>query len=134
MGYSGVEMATELDDTRPPYLQILEDLRDAITSGSIAPGDKVPSNADLKRKYGVASQTAQNAINALKSEGIVYGVAGRGVFVRSDLDIESLRKSTKPEQRTEATSNEEIAHQVEELTNKVKSLEDRIAALESQDP
>lgn len=108
------------DDHRLPYLQIVDDLRRSIAFGEIAPGSKLPSNADLKRRYGVASQTAQNAVNVLKSEGLVYGVAGRGVFVKSDVEISSLRK--------EIASAAGAPHP--EVLGRLASLEARLAKIE----
>lgn len=83
-------MALEPDDTRSPYLQITDHLRRAIALGEIEPGGRLPSNAELRQRYDVANQTVQNAINALKADGLVYGVPGRGVFVRSDLDPDEV--------------------------------------------
>lgn len=127
---------TPVDDERLPYLQILEDLRSSIIRGEIPLGEKLPSNAELKRKYGVASQTAQNAINMLKSEGLVYGVAGRGVFVRSDADLESLKKDFEANSAVETNSQEPIVDRLNDLTQRVTFLEgkvrDLVQKLESQ--
>ena len=75
-------MTIDRTDPRSPSRQIADDLRAAITSGSVGPGDKLPSEADLVRQYGVAAQTARQAVSLLKTEGLVEGQAGRGVFVR----------------------------------------------------
>lgn len=110
------------DDARLPYLQILEDLRTSIARGDIPPGEKLPSNAELKRRYGVASQTAQNAINALKSEGLVYGVAGRGVFVRTDIDFALIAPSEKHAENQMA----QVLQALAKLTKRVDDLERQI--------
>ena len=118
------------DDPRSPYLQIVEDLRRSIATGKINPGDKLPSNAELKRTYGVAGQTAQNAINALKTEGLVYGVAGRGVFVRSDLDLDDVRARVATDDP--AQLNEDLLRQVEVLTAGVARLNDLVATMDER--
>ena len=126
-----------MTDSRPdegllPYLQIVEDLRGSIARGDIEPGGKLPSNAELKRKYEVASQTAQNAINALKTEGLVYGVAGRGVFVRSDLDVVALRDSIEPGTDTTDHSLSEVLSKLSALTKKVDDLSSQVELLEER--
>ncbi|MFJ3724681.1 GntR family transcriptional regulator [Streptomyces sp. NPDC090045] len=76
-------MTLPLDrDHRPPYVQVAEYLRRQIESGQLGPGDKLPSSRELQDKFGIASATVQNSLRALKAEGLIYSVSGRGSFVR----------------------------------------------------
>ncbi len=68
--------------TLPAYLQIAADLRSRITSGELRPGAKLPSEAALMAAYGVSSTVTKRAIFLLKSEGLVEGRSGSGVYVR----------------------------------------------------
>lgn len=70
-------------DDRPPYRQIAAALREAIKLGRLAPGDRLPSESELVDRYGVARMTARQAIQELRTEGLVVSEHGRGVFVRS---------------------------------------------------
>lgn len=74
----------ELDpnDPRPPYQQVANALRAAILTRTITPGEKLPSGADLAKRYGVARMTVQQAIRILRDEGLVVSRQGSGVFVR----------------------------------------------------
>lgn len=69
-------------DPRPPYIQVADELRAAITSGAIAAGEKLPSSREIQDRFGVGSRTAQDAVKLLKEEGLVEGRPGAGVFVR----------------------------------------------------
>jgi GntR family transcriptional regulator len=69
-------------DPRPPYRQIADQLRAAIYAGELGPGSRLPSERELVERYGTAHQTVRQAVNLLKTEGLVIGQAGRGVFVR----------------------------------------------------
>jgi GntR family transcriptional regulator len=69
-------------DSRPAYQRIADDLRAAIASDSLRPGDKVPSERDLARRYGTAHMTARQALGLLKDEGLIATRQGRGTFVR----------------------------------------------------
>ena len=120
-------MDSPLDDPRSPYLRIVEDLRRSIAVGDLPPGEKLPSNAELKRRYDVASQTAQNAINALKAENLVYGVAGKGVFVRSDIDFDAIQTVTSDHKQTDETLQEVLAR-IDALESKVADLESRLSS------
>src|SRR5262249_48218430 len=70
-------------DPRPPYQQLADELRAAIASGELGPGDPLPSVRDLAARYRVSNTTASRAIESLKAEGLVDTRPGRGNIVRS---------------------------------------------------
>lgn len=61
-----------------PYLRIATQLREQIHSGELQPGDKVPPARQIAQDWGVARQTADRALSALRSEGLIVATAGRG--------------------------------------------------------
>jgi|SRR5690606_17793399 len=64
-----------------PYAQIAQIIRDDIHAGRLRPGDRVPSVRDLASTYGVSKATADKALSALRSEGLVIAVTGVGTVV-----------------------------------------------------
>lgn len=60
--------------------KIVEDLKAKILSGEILPGDKLPSENELSRYYGLSRQTVRKAIDILRGEGYIYAEHGRGTF------------------------------------------------------
>ena len=64
------------------YTQLANALREQITTGALPPGSPLPSEAEMKTTYGVSRPTARAAINALRAEGIVTVIHGKGSFVR----------------------------------------------------
>lgn len=77
-------------DDRPPYRQIVDELRAAIDAGQLRPGDKLPSESELTGHYGVARMTARQAIQELRTEGRVVAEHGKGVFVRTPAPVRRL--------------------------------------------
>jgi GntR family transcriptional regulator len=77
-------------DDSPPYRQIASMLREAIRSNHWAPGERLPSEAELIEHFGVARMTVRQAMQELRSEGLVVAEHGRGVFVRSNPPIRRL--------------------------------------------
>lgn len=77
-------------DDKPPYRQIANMLRDAISSGQLAAEERLPSEAELIQHFGVARMTARQAIQLLRIEGLVASQHGRGVFVRPVQPIRQL--------------------------------------------
>lgn len=60
---------------------LADHIRGQIASGELAPGDRLPSTAELCRLHGVSSIVVRNAMIHLKAEGLVEGVPGVGVYV-----------------------------------------------------
>ncbi|MGH7882838.1 MAG: GntR family transcriptional regulator [Candidatus Dormibacteraceae bacterium] len=75
-------MSIDPSDLRSPSQQIAAGIRKEIREGRLAPGSQIPSERELVDRYGVAPQTARQAVALLKTEGLVIGRTGRGVFVR----------------------------------------------------
>ncbi|MFG2771695.1 GntR family transcriptional regulator [Streptomyces sp. NPDC048350] len=76
-------MAREFKDGRSPHQKIAAEIRRQITRGELPPGSKLGSTAELMEQYGgVANTTVQKALQMLKAEGLLEGLAGRGVYVR----------------------------------------------------
>jgi GntR family transcriptional regulator len=74
--------AEHAQDSRLPSRKIADDLRAAIERGELVPGQKVPSERELARRYGAARNTAREAIRLLSEDGLLLAQQGRGVFVR----------------------------------------------------
>ena len=73
------EIDRELDT--PVYEQIAAFIRDDIEAGRLEPRRPVPSVRMLCEEFGVARETATQALRMLESEGLVRVVKGKGFFV-----------------------------------------------------
>lgn len=69
------------DPTIPRYQQLKAHIVEGIQSGSLRPRDRVPSEQDLVRRFGVSRMTANRALRELASDGIVVRQSGVGTFV-----------------------------------------------------
>lgn len=66
----------------PPWRQIADRVTAAITSGALAPGQKLPSETELRQTYGVARMTVRRALEHLRDEErTVVSRPGIGWFV-----------------------------------------------------
>ena len=66
----------------PLYRQICQALREAILSGELAEGTRLPTERAFAQELGVNRTTVMNAYNELASEGLIEGHVGRGTIVR----------------------------------------------------
>ncbi|GAA1565465.1 hypothetical protein GCM10009678_55640 [Actinomadura kijaniata] len=106
---------------RPGYLQIADDLRQQIRDGRLAPGDALPSIAQLTRDYDASTGVVKSAISVLRTEGLVIGQQGKGVFVRDQADVNEPAASA---------GNDVLTKQLAEILGAVRDLGDRVARLE----
>lgn len=65
-----------------PSRRIADALRVLITTGELTPGDKLPSERELARRFQTARNTAREGVRLLIEEGLVVAQHGRGVFMR----------------------------------------------------
>lgn len=66
----------------PMYQQIADALREEIADGTMAPGDKLPTEAELREQYDVSRETVRKALGLLVNEGLVISARPQGHFVR----------------------------------------------------
>ncbi|MER7316506.1 GntR family transcriptional regulator [Streptomyces halstedii] len=68
---------------KPIYQRIADDLREQIADGSLPPGGKLPTEADLREKYGTSARsTVRQGLSLLVNEGLIVPRRPKGYFVR----------------------------------------------------
>lgn len=77
----------------PAFRQVAADIRDKITQGEYAAGSRLPSERVLVDTYGVSRPTVRDAVNLLRTEGLLLAEHGRGVFIRSTPTIHRLART-----------------------------------------
>jgi DNA-binding GntR family transcriptional regulator len=65
----------------PFYFQLRQLIRDEIAAGRWESGERIPSENELCRHFGVSRTTVRQALSELESEGLVHKEKGRGSFV-----------------------------------------------------
>ena len=69
----------------PYYRQLYEQLRQAILTGQLAPGLRLPSTRTLAEELSLSRSTIVNAFEQLLAEGYLEGVVGAGTYVTRTL-------------------------------------------------
>jgi len=73
----------KFDENIPIYLQIKEEIENAIISGAIKEDEVIPSIRILAQQYTLNPQTVSNAVSELLNEGYLYKKRGIGMFVQN---------------------------------------------------
>lgn len=66
----------------PKYQQLAGLIRDRISRGEFAPGDRIPSESELGASYQISRITTRQALSDLERAGLLERVPGKGTFVR----------------------------------------------------
>ncbi|MDU2112135.1 MAG: GntR family transcriptional regulator [Clostridiales bacterium] len=117
-------MEWKIDNNKPVYIQLVEQLKVKIISGEIELDSKLDSVRSLAADAMVNPNTMQKALAELEREGFVYSKRTSGRFVTDNKElIENERKNLVKEnvKKTLDTlinlgyTNEEILNLVEEI-------------------
>jgi len=66
---------------RPLYLQVKAALMERLEAGEWHPGEAIPSEGELARRFGVSQGTARKAVDAMAADNLVVRRQGKGTFV-----------------------------------------------------
>jgi DNA-binding FadR family transcriptional regulator len=75
-------MKLQAVSNRKLYIQIADQIRELINSGSVQPGQQLPSERDLAVSLGVSRPTVREALIALEIADLIEIRVGVGAFVR----------------------------------------------------
>lgn len=80
--------------------QVETQVLEAIESGELTPGQRLPPEREFAETLGVSRPTVREAIGSLKARGLVRVVHGRGVFVADPATTRELRSALDHEELT----------------------------------
>ncbi len=86
----------------PIYRQIMRQITDAIATGLLRNGEKVPSHRDLAESLVISPLTVKKAYEELEREGLLQTLRGRGTFVNvtaTSRDVERQRERLRSDVR-----------------------------------
>ena len=106
---------------RAAYLQIADELRSKIESGTLPGGAILKSQSQLMAEYGVSNTVVKAALQVLRNEGLIVGQVGKGVYVREEKVAPSAPGTADLAVVLERL--DEVNASLQELTARVAALE-----------
>jgi GntR family transcriptional regulator len=94
-----IEFHLETRSGVPAYLQLVQQVRQAVRLGILQPGDQLPTVKEVVTRLTINPNTVLRAYRQLDHEGLVEGRRGVGTFVGGDApplppdDVKELRSS-----------------------------------------
>jgi GntR family transcriptional repressor for pyruvate dehydrogenase complex len=104
------------------YEQIVQQIEDSITKGTLKAGDQLPSERELALKFGVSRTAVREAVKALHEKGLVEAYSGRGTFITNGTS-QAVRQSIDLMMRIDQADGSVYLAEVRQI------LEPEIAAL-----
>lgn len=80
-------MTFNIDQSRPIYKQLVEQILTFIKQGELAPGDRLPTERELSAQLSVARGTVKKAYSELADNNIIEVIQGSGSYVHGDGEI-----------------------------------------------
>lgn len=71
----------------PLYVRIEFLVRNWILNGQLQPGDKLPTEGDLAKQFGVSQITIRNALSYLERDGLIVRNRAKGTFVAENVPV-----------------------------------------------
>jgi GntR family transcriptional regulator len=87
---SVIEFRLDARSNVPPYLQLVDQVRQALRMGVLEAGDQLPTVRDVAGSIAINPNTVLKAYRELEHEGLVEGRPGLGTFVIRSLAGPSL--------------------------------------------
>ncbi|GAB3916168.1 GntR family transcriptional regulator [Kibdelosporangium lantanae] len=116
-------MAKYVPPGQPQYVAIANDLRTQIQSGQLQPGAKLPSEKELAAEWNVSGIVARQAVSVLKTEGLVVGRQGKGVFVNTVNRVTRVAPARYRRGKPTTTYVEEAAAARQALTKDARTVQ-----------
>ena len=78
--------------SQPLYLQIKDALKQRILDGDYAAHERLPSESELMKMFGVSRITVRQSLRDLHSDGLVFSVQGKGTFVSKPKAVQDVQR------------------------------------------
>jgi GntR family transcriptional regulator len=84
-----MEIVIDIDHPEPLFSQLIEQIKQAVQSGQLSPGDPLPSIRQLANDLEMNSKTVAKAYRLLERDAVVQTKGYRGTFIHPDAKTNS---------------------------------------------
>lgn len=126
-GGEAVFISIDFADDKPIYLQIHDQVIDAIASGKMFSGSVLPSSRQLAAEFGINFHTVNKAYNLLREERYIQFSRKKTAVVSEPSMNETLLQEWDNRERTllaelvaRGVSRQDIVHRVDRLLDSVR--------------
>jgi len=88
----GEKTVMDSRSSQPLYLQIKDALKQRILDGDYVAHERLPSESELMKMFGVSRITVRQSLRDLHSDGLVFSVQGKGTFVSKPKAVQDVQR------------------------------------------
>ncbi len=103
-----MELIIRNTNNQPIYEQICQQIKAQIISGTLSPGEALPSIRGLAKDLKISVITTKRAYDELEAQGFLTTVAGKGCFV-AEKNLDLIRERQLQELESHLTAAAELA-------------------------
>ena len=92
----------------PVYLQLMEQVKDALATGALRPGEPLPGIRPLAEELVINPNTVAKAYRELEHEGVIELRQGAGAFVSQNAQAKKLKDKLRAGQAIVAAAVERL--------------------------
>lgn len=79
-----MQITINIDDPVPQFAQLIEQIKNAVASGQLLPGDALPSIRQLANDLGLNNKTVAKAYSLLERDAVIQTKGYRGTYIHPD--------------------------------------------------
>lgn len=79
-----MQIVIDIEDPRPPFTQLIEQIKQAVSDGQLDPGDPLPSIRQLASDLELNNKTVAKAYRLLERDSVIQSRGYRGTFVHPE--------------------------------------------------
>jgi len=102
-----MQIVIDIEDPNPPFSQLIEQIKHAVSTGQLGPGDPLPSIRQLANDLELNNKTVAKAYRLLERDSVLQSRGYRGTFVhpegRSNSAVDLSAWAVEQLQKTIAT-------------------------------
>lgn len=106
----------------PIYEQIKEQIIKLINCGELKSGDQLQSLRQLSSELSININTVKRALSELEEQGIVYSVAGKGVFIADKPNPDAFLTSSLETVETAITNAKVLGAQKSDILKLIENI------------
>jgi GntR family transcriptional regulator len=122
-----MKISIDIDDPAPPFAQLIKQIKAAVQSGRLRPGEPLPSMRQLASDLALNLKTVAKAYRLLERDEVIQTKGYRGSFVHSEakansrIDLSKLAherlQEVVAELRAEGVTDSEIRNEFTRAMN-----------------
>ncbi len=79
-----MQIVIDIEDPNPPFAQLIQQIKQAVSNGQLGPGDPLPSIRQLASDLELNNKTVAKAYRLLERDSVIQSRGYRGTFVHPE--------------------------------------------------